>query len=73
MNILEQADKFYWDFGSYFLRDNFTAINPVFDDSYDYANKDLPDAGRNIPNYGLNIGVIGQSSDLSVGKIYISK
>lgn len=56
-----------------FLRDNFTKRNPVFDDSTSFISADIPDAGRNVPNYGLKIRVVSQSDDKSVGQILIYK
>jgi len=55
------------------LKDNFTARNPLFDDSKNYLNSAQPDAGRAIPNLGLKVRVVSQSQDKSVGKILISK
>lgn len=46
---------------------------PLFNDSKDYNNKYLPDAGRNISKYGLKILVNDQAKDKSVGSITISK
>ncbi|WP_244151070.1 immune inhibitor A [Parageobacillus thermantarcticus] len=44
---------------------------PLFDDSSSYENKGVVDAGRNIPNYGLKIRVIGESADRSVARILL--
>jgi immune inhibitor A len=46
---------------------------PLFNDSKDYNNKYLPDAGRNISKFGLKILVNDQAKDKSVGSITISK
>lgn len=41
----------------------------TFDDSRVYNNPLLAFAGRNVPNYGLKIHVVGQADDMSVGAI----
>ncbi|WP_193165048.1 immune inhibitor A domain-containing protein [Microbulbifer hainanensis] len=53
------------------LRDFYTKRNPVFDDSADYSNGAIPDAGRAITSYGLKVRVVAQSDDKSVGKILL--
>lgn len=53
------------------LRDNHTRRNPLFDDSANYSNGSIPDAGRAIVPYGLKVRVTSQSSDKSVGKILL--
>ncbi|WGL18045.1 immune inhibitor A [Microbulbifer bruguierae] len=53
------------------LRDNFTARNPLFNDSADYSNSVIPDAGRAISSYGLKVRVVSQSDDKSVGKVLL--
>ncbi|MGG3468935.1 immune inhibitor A domain-containing protein [Neobacillus pocheonensis] len=45
----------------------------LFDDSKDYNNTFLPDAGRDIKHYGLKVRVNGQAKDKSVGSIVIYK
>jgi immune inhibitor A len=45
----------------------------LFDDSNSYLNTYMPDAGRNIGNYGLKVRVNGQAKDKSVGAIVIYK
>ncbi|WP_026563697.1 immune inhibitor A domain-containing protein [Bacillus sp. UNC41MFS5] len=45
----------------------------TFDDSKSYKNAFVPDAGRDIPHYGLKVRVNGQSKDKSVGSIVIYK
>ncbi|KGP72643.1 immune inhibitor A domain-containing protein [Pontibacillus yanchengensis] len=73
---LDKSEKMfidYTDFYGYTLKDNFTKRNPLFDDSADYSNKGLVDAGRNVPEYGLKFRVTGQSDDGTVGKVLIFK
>ena len=53
------------------LRDNFTQRNPLFDDSADFSNGAIPDAGRAINSYGLKVRVTSQSDDKSVGKVLL--
>lgn len=60
-------------YGNMFMNDNDTQNNQLFDDSTKYINVLIPDTGRNVPNYGLKIRVIGESSDRSVGKIILFK
>lgn len=45
----------------------------LFDDSNSFLNTFMPDAGRNIGNYGLKVRVNGQATDKSVGSIVIYK
>jgi immune inhibitor A len=58
---------------SFYLKDNFTQSNALFDDSVNYSNPQDPDVGRNIPKFGLKVRVTSQSADGSVGKILIFK
>lgn len=73
---LEKTDKMFLDYSNILgitMKDNFTQRNPLFDDSADYSNAGMVDAGRNVPNYGLKFRVVGQSADGSVGKVLIFK
>jgi immune inhibitor A len=73
---LDKSEKMFLDLKARYgisMRDNFTKRNPQFDDSVQFISSDIPDAGRNVPNYGLKIRVVGQSADKSVGKILIYK
>jgi immune inhibitor A len=45
----------------------------LFNDSNSFMNTFMPDAGRNIGNFGLKVRVNGQSTDKSVGAIVIYK
>lgn len=45
----------------------------LFNDAKMYTNTYLPDAGRNLTNYGLKVRVNGQAKDHSVGSIVIYK
>ncbi|GEM_PF-1021352 len=51
--------------------DNIIFMNPIFDDSKDYSNKGIEEAGRILPQYGLKVYVTGESKDRTVGKIHI--
>ena len=55
------------------LRDNHTKKNPEFNDKKNFSNETLPDAGRNITNYGLIFRVTNQSKDKKVGAVSIYK
>ncbi|WP_409296944.1 hypothetical protein V1498_03590 [Peribacillus sp. SCS-26] len=46
---------------------------PLFNDSKDFNNMYMPDAGRNIENYGLKVLVTDMAKDKSVGLIEISR
>lgn len=71
---LEKSEKMFLNYpGQFTMKDNYTKRNPLFDDSADYSNPGLVDAGRNVPNYGLKFRVVGQSADGSVGKVLIFK
>ncbi|KAA0546382.1 M6 family metalloprotease domain-containing protein [Bacillus sp. BGMRC 2118] len=45
----------------------------LFNDSNSFLNTFMPDAGRNIGNYGLKVRVNGQAKDKSVGSVVIYK
>nr|WP_232310442.1 immune inhibitor A domain-containing protein [Mesobacillus selenatarsenatis] len=71
-----KTEEMYLDYSSILgitMKDNATQRTPVFDDSASYISPVLPDAGRNVPTYGLKFRVLGQSTDGTVGKVLISK
>jgi immune inhibitor A len=73
---LDMADKLNLDLKADYgisLKDNFTKRRPVFDDSVSFISSDIPDAGRNVPNYGLKVRVTSQSADKTVGQVLIFK
>ncbi|MBM7585059.1 immune inhibitor A [Bacillus pakistanensis] len=73
---LEKSEKMFLDYSELLgitMKDNKTNNHPLFDDSKNYRNDQLPDAGRNVPNYGLKFRVTGESPDRSVGKVLIYK
>ena len=73
---LNKSEKMFLDYTDLLgltMKDNQTARNPLFDDSADYSNKGLVDAGRNVPNYGLKFRVTGESADGTVGKVLLYK
>ncbi|WLD93137.1 immune inhibitor A domain-containing protein [Alkalihalobacillus sp. AL-G] len=71
---LNKSEKMFLDYpGQFTMKDNFTKRNPLFDDSADWSNPGLVDAGRNVPEYGLKFRVVGQSDDMTVGKVLIFK
>lgn len=55
------------------LRDNRISAKRVFKDHRNYVNTAIPDAGRNVPQYGLNIRLLNQSHDKSVAAVYLSR
>jgi immune inhibitor A len=75
---LSKTDKMFLDYSnipgfSVTMKDNFSQRNPLFDDSANYSNAGLVDAGRKVPNYGLKFRVVGESPDGTVGKVLIFK
>ncbi|WP_079477989.1 immune inhibitor A domain-containing protein [Halobacillus salinus] len=73
---LDKSEKMFLDYRDLLgttLKDNFAKRNPLFDDSDDYSNPGLVDAGRNVPEYGLKFRVSGQSKDRTVGEVLIYK
>lgn len=73
---LNKSEKMFLDYSDITgitMKDNHTKRNPLFDDSKDYSNKGMVDAGRNVPNYGLKFRVTGESADGTVGKVLIYK
>lgn len=45
----------------------------IFDDSKQYMNSMIPDAGRKLPQQGLKFQVIGEAKDNSAGAVWIHK
>jgi immune inhibitor A len=73
---MDKTDKMLLDYRELLgltLEDRYTQKNPEFNDKRSYLNEKMPDAGRNVPEYGLKIKVTGQSKDRSVGRVEISK
>lgn len=71
---LNKSEKMFLNYpGLFTMTDNFTQRNPLFDDSANYSNPGLVDAGRNVPKYGLKFRVVGESADGTVGKVLIFK
>ncbi|MDQ0974335.1 immune inhibitor A [Neobacillus niacini] len=71
---LNKSEKMFLNYpGQFTMTDNFTQRNPLFDDSANYSNPGLVDAGRNVPKYGLKFRVVGESPDGTVGKVLIFK
>jgi immune inhibitor A len=67
----QKGEKFRLELNDSKLIDNHTSPLPLFDDSSSYENKEVIDAGRNVPNYGLKIRVIGESADRSAARILL--
>jgi immune inhibitor A len=71
---LSKTEKMFLNYpGQFTMTDNFTQRNPLFDDSANFSNPGLVDAGRNLPSYGLKFRVVGESADGTVGKVLIFK
>ncbi|QHE53568.1 immune inhibitor A domain-containing protein [Pontibacillus sp. HMF3514] len=73
---LDKTEEMYLDYTELYgmsLKDNKTKRTALFDDSADYSNEGIEDAGRNVPNYGLKFRVTGESEDGTVGKVLIHK
>ncbi|MGG1629284.1 immune inhibitor A domain-containing protein [Rossellomorea sp. NRS-1567] len=71
---LDKAPDWYVDSPSrgIFDYDGLAGVR-VFDDSKKYMNELIPDAGRNVPNFGLKFEVIGEAKDNSAGAVWIHK
>ncbi|WP_153463868.1 immune inhibitor A domain-containing protein [Sediminibacillus terrae] len=73
---LHKSSKMFLDYTETLgvtLTDNHTKRRPLFDDSVDYSNPELPDAGRIVPTEGLKFRIIGESDDGTVGNVLIYK
>ncbi|MCA1011832.1 immune inhibitor A domain-containing protein [Halobacillus halophilus] len=74
---LDKTEKMFIDYTNSTygdtIKDNFTKRTPLFDDSENYLNEGLVDAGRDVPDYGLKFRVTGQSKDGTVGKVLMYK
>ncbi|NBI30417.1 immune inhibitor A domain-containing protein [Chengkuizengella marina] len=68
---LQKDEKMFLELSDGTIKDNQTKVHPMFDDSESYISSQIPDAGRNVPEHGLKIRVIGESDDLSAAKIII--
>ncbi|WP_298774234.1 immune inhibitor A domain-containing protein [uncultured Shewanella sp.] len=55
------------------MRDNHISAKRSFKDHRDYVHAVIPDAGRNVPQYGLTIRLLNQSADKSVAAVYLSR
>ncbi len=53
------------------LKDNHTKQRKMFTDHKSFASEEMPDAGRNVTNYGVKFSVNNQSEDRSVGTVTI--
>lgn len=73
---LDKSSKMFLDYTDLLgvtMKDNFTKRTPLFNDSADWSNPGLVDAGRNVPEFGLKFRVTGQSKDGTVGNVQIYK
>ncbi|UOQ45761.1 immune inhibitor A [Halobacillus salinarum] len=73
---LDRTERMFIDYRSEYgltMRDYFTRRHPLFNDRFNYSNRPIEDAGRDVPSYGLKFLVTGESRDDSVGKVLIFK
>jgi immune inhibitor A len=73
---LNKTSKMFLDYtaiNGLTLADSYTKRNPLFDDSADYSNPGMDDAGRNVPDFGLKFRVAGESADGSAAQVLIYK
>ncbi|UOQ94478.1 immune inhibitor A [Halobacillus shinanisalinarum] len=70
---IDKTEKMFIDYGDRTMKDNFTKRTPLFEDSANYLNEGMVDAGRDVPEHGLKFRVAGQSHDGTVGKVLIYK
>lgn len=71
---IDRHEKMFLDLEEQYgltLRDNRVRGQRLFNDRRRYIGTDIPDAGRNVPTYGLKVRVVNQSQDRSVGSVYI--
>lgn len=73
---LKKTSKMYLDYKDLLgltLKDTNTKNTPLFDDSKNYSNPGMVDAGRNVPKYGLKFKLLGESKDGTVSEVLIYK
>ncbi|GLC28850.1 immune inhibitor A [Clostridium omnivorum] len=70
---IRNSQKMFLDYGTKSMTDNNTFMHPFFDDSRNYLNGELPDAGRNVPKLGLKVYVTSEAKDRSSASIVIKK
>ncbi|MCF6136303.1 immune inhibitor A domain-containing protein [Pseudalkalibacillus berkeleyi] len=73
---LEKSEKMFLDYSELLgltMKDNHTKKNKMFNDKKNYLNEGLPEAGRNVPNFGLKFTVVADSKDGTVGKIKLQR
>jgi immune inhibitor A len=59
--------------GTRSVADTYTFVEPSFNDSKDYSNKEIPSLGVKLPKYGLKIQIADQARDNSSASIVIKK
>ncbi|TKD72637.1 M6 family metalloprotease domain-containing protein [Pseudalkalibacillus hwajinpoensis] len=73
---LRKDDKMFIDYSGInglTMTDKKNQFVKQFDDSKSYLNEAIPDAGRNVTEYGLNFKVTGEATDRSVGRVSITR
>ena len=73
---LRKDEKMFIDYSNLLgrtLTDKKNQFVKQFDDKKSYLNEAIPDAGRNVSEYGLKFKVTGEATDRSVGRVLITK
>jgi len=66
-----KTQNMFLDYGTQTLTDNVIKPHNIFNDGNSYLSKLIPDAGRIVPKYGLNISVNGEARDRSSATIML--
>ncbi len=73
---LRKDEKMFIDYSELLgrtLTDKKNQFVKEFNDKKSYLNEAIPDAGRNVPQYGLKFKVTGEAKDRSVGRVLITQ
>lgn len=68
---LEKNDKMQFAYPDFSIKDNKRKFATEFDDSKNYVNAEIPDAGRDVPTYGFKVKVIGEAGDRTTAAIVL--
>ncbi|MBZ9686624.1 immune inhibitor A [Clostridium estertheticum] len=66
-----KTENMLLDYGTQTLTDTTTQTNHTFNDSKSYMSTLIPDAGRIVPKFGLEISVNGEANDRSSATIML--
>ncbi|MGV8982009.1 immune inhibitor A domain-containing protein [Clostridium sp.] len=67
----KQTQKIFLDYGTQTITDNITQTHNTFSDGNSYDGSLMPDGGRIVPKYGLNISVNGEGTNRSSATIML--